>query len=51
MEENLNKPRIYILLKAIWPTINRAINTTVYFIMHIIKSTIKSAMDQIKGSF
>jgi hypothetical protein len=51
MEENLNKPRYIILLRKIWPTVYRAINTIVYFIMHIIKSTIKSAIDQIKGSF
>lgn len=51
MQENLKKPRILILLYEIWPVIHRVINTSVYFTIHVIKSTIKSAIDQIKGSF
>lgn len=51
MQQNLNQSRIIILLKKIWPTIYRLINSSFYFVIHIIKSTIKSAIDQIKGSF
>lgn len=51
MEENLNKPKVLILLKEVWPMVHRVINTSVYFTIHVIKSTIKSAIDQIKGSF
>lgn len=51
MDQNTHQSRIIALLKIIWPTFHRILNSIVYFIIHIIKSTVKSAIDQIKGSF
>jgi uncharacterized membrane protein len=51
MQQNINQPRIIILLKLIWPTVNRAINSTFYFVVSTIKSIVKSSIDQIKGGF
>lgn len=37
------------LLKQIWPTVYRAVNNTIYFILNLIKSTVKMAIDEIKN--
>ncbi len=38
-----------IVMKRMWPTISRAINGIIYFLVSIIKSVVKAAMDQFKG--
>jgi hypothetical protein len=44
MEEN----RVKIFLKQIWPTVYRIINSTLYFLITLIKSTVSLAIKQIK---
>jgi hypothetical protein len=43
--------QIMALLKKVWPFINRALNVSFYFVLSIVKNSIKGAIDQIKGSF
>lgn len=38
------------ILVQVWPTIYRIINNTFYFIISVIKSIFKLAMDEIKGN-
>ena len=40
-----------IVLKQIWPTIQKVINGTFYFLINLIKSIVRASIDQIKGSF
>jgi len=51
MEQNVQQSQPMIVLKKIWPYINRAINSSLYFILNVIKGIIKTGIDQIKGSF
>lgn len=51
MDERLQPPAWKIVLKKIWPYINRGINVSVYFVFHLIINGIKTAIQQIKGSF
>lgn len=47
----MNKEKIYALLKAAWPTVYRITNGFFYFLLTLIRGSIKLAKDQIKGSF
>lgn len=49
MEENLQQSPIKVGLKKVWPFINRALNGMFYFLITIIKSVVKGALDQFKG--
>ncbi len=40
-----------IFMKKIWPTIYRAINLSLYFLLTFIKNSVKFGWEQIKGSF
>jgi hypothetical protein len=42
-------PRWKRILIAIWPTIYRGINNTVYFFVMLTKKTVKMAIEQMKG--
>lgn len=50
MQDNVQQSKFMIFLKKIWPYINRAINTVVYFTISVIRSFFKSAMQMIKGN-
>jgi hypothetical protein len=41
--------RFVIVLKEIWPTINRGLTNLFYFLFGIIKNGIKIAIQQLKG--
>jgi isochorismate hydrolase len=49
MYQNLQQSRIIILLKRIQPYFVRIFNSIVYFIISVIKSIFRGAMDQFKG--
>lgn len=49
MEENLQQPQWKIILKKVWPTIYRVINSVFYFLINVIKNFFKVAMDEFKG--
>lgn len=52
MDENQQQPSPFILiLKKVWPFINRVINTVIYFILGLIKTFFKYAVRMIKGEF
>ncbi len=36
------------LLKQIWPTIYRAINGSLYFVLNLMKSTVRSMIEELK---
>ena len=50
MQENVQQSRFMIFLKKIWPYAIRVINTVVYFIISVLRSFFKSAMQMIKGN-
>ncbi len=41
--------QVEVILKKIWPTINRVLNAIFYFLFTVIRSTIKGIIDQVKG--
>ncbi len=41
--------RFQAVMKQIWPTIYRIINNTLYFLIDIIRSGVKIAIEQIKN--
>ncbi len=45
----MNKERLLAYLKAIWPTVYRIINGGIYFILNLIKTFFRLAMEEIKG--
>lgn len=47
----MNKERAYALLKAVWPTIYKIINSGIYFLINLVRTIIKMGIDQIKGTF
>lgn len=49
MQENAQQSRVVIFLKKIWPAIYRIINSTLYFILSIIKNIFNGIISQIKG--
>jgi hypothetical protein len=49
MQENQVQSRFMIILKMIWPYINRVINMVVYFSITLIKNFFKDAFRMIKG--
>lgn len=49
MQENIQQSRVVIILKKIWPAIYRVINSTLYFIMSLIKTFFKDTMRMIQG--
>lgn len=52
MEQDMHKKNGFILfLEKIWPPIYRILNTVFYSTFKIITNGIKSAIEQIKGSF
>lgn len=40
-------PRLQAFLKQIWPTVYRIINGGVYFILNLIKNSVRMAVQQI----
>lgn len=43
------KTKAYAVLKQIWPTVYKIINSSLYFLLTVIKSMIRTAMDQIEN--
>ena len=41
--------RFMIILKTIWPPINKVLNYVFYFLISLIRSTFRTAMEMIKG--
>jgi hypothetical protein len=41
--------RFIIVLKEIWPTIYRGINSMLYFLFGVIRTGVKVAVQQLKG--
>ncbi len=50
MQENQQQSQFMIIMKKIWPFINRVINTIVYFLLSLIRGFFKNAIRMIKGS-
>jgi hypothetical protein len=50
MQENVQQSKFMIIMKKIWPYINRVLNAVVYFIIQIIRNFFKSAIEMIKGT-
>lgn len=46
---NMNKEKLYAYVKFAWPTIYRIINDGLYFLINVIKSIVRIAIDEIKG--
>lgn len=46
-EEQPNKA--LVILKQIWPTINKVITIVVYFVINLVKAILSDAMKMIKG--
>jgi len=46
----MNKEKAFAYLKLIWPTIYRIINDSLYFLMSVVKSIVRIAKDQIRGT-
>jgi hypothetical protein len=42
--------RIERFLKNIWPTVYKIVNGTFYFLLNLIKSTVKYAIEEIRSS-
>lgn len=49
MQDNIQQSKFMIILKKIWPVINRVLNGVFYFIVTIIKNFFKDAFRMIKG--
>lgn len=49
MQENIQQSKVVIVLKKIWPAIYRVINTSVYFLLSLIKTFFKDVMRSISG--
>ena len=49
MQDNVQQSKPMIILKKMWPYINRVINSVVYFIIMLIKNFFKSAIQMIQG--
>ncbi len=50
MDENMQQPsQFYLIMKRIWPTIYRAINTIFFIIIKTIKAGVIIAYQQFKG--
>jgi len=47
----MNKERLIAYLKAIWPTVYKVLNGAIYFVFTLIRSMVKLAIQQIKGTF
>jgi hypothetical protein len=43
--------RFKAIMKQIWPFINRAINTSIYFVIGIIKEIVSEGMKMIKNQY
>jgi hypothetical protein len=50
MQENTQQSKFMVLMKKIWPYIQRAINVTIYFVVNLIKNFFKTAGQMIKGA-
>lgn len=46
----MERTRLQRFLILIWPTIYRAINSALYFLLNLIRSTIKFGIEQIKNN-
>jgi len=44
----MERSRLQQILLSIWPTIYRAVNEAFYFLINLIKKTLRVAMEQIK---
>jgi hypothetical protein len=49
MQENVQQSPVLVLLKKIWPFINKILNAVFYFLISLIKSFFKNAITMIKG--
>jgi len=49
MQDNLQESPFIIFVKKIWPFIYRVINGIVYFILSVIRSMFRIAIEMIKG--
>lgn len=45
----MNRPRLIAYLETIWPYIYRGINGTFYFILNLIRTFFKVAIEELKG--
>ncbi len=48
-DERVHRGQIMSIAVKIWPYISKAITTSFYFLINLIKVSVKSALDQIKG--
>lgn len=46
----MNKERAYAYLKAVWPTVYRITNGFFYFLLTLIRGSVKLAIRQLKGA-
>ena len=51
MNENLRQSRFILLMRQVWPYINRILNSIFYFIVGIIRTFFKYAVQMIKGKY
>jgi hypothetical protein len=49
MQDNQVQSSFIVFLKKIWPFIYRVINTSLYFVMMLIRNFFKDAINMIKG--
>ncbi|MGH7204166.1 MAG: hypothetical protein ACREHC_07010 [Candidatus Levyibacteriota bacterium] len=49
MQGNVQESRYMRALKKVWPFINRVLNSTVYFILSLIKTFFKDTLRMIQG--
>ncbi|HZE87854.1 MAG TPA: hypothetical protein VE090_06680 [Methylomirabilota bacterium] len=50
IEQTTHEPsRFMIIMKQIWPTVNRTINTVLYFIFNLVKSSVIYIIEQLKN--
>lgn len=45
----MNREQAYAYLKSIWPTVYRIINGAFYFLLSLIKTFFKVAIEEFKG--
>ncbi|HSX08644.1 MAG TPA: hypothetical protein VLF93_00645 [Candidatus Saccharimonadales bacterium] len=49
MQDNQVQSPYIVFLKKIWPYVYRVINTTLYFIINLIKNFVRDAIQSIRG--
>jgi hypothetical protein len=49
LQDNLQVNPVIRFLKNAWPYVYKVINGSLYFVLSIIKSSVKAGVDQMKG--